>query len=96
MKSKLINKDLLKAELPPIHHVDVQNEFSRLFSKASANIPWPLIEGNLPIQNPKSVSPRPVTDRTMTTQLPFTKRTHVNLPKIRSPSIRKGSLIYLP
>lgn len=78
IKNKLDSPKSLKSDLPPIRFEE-GSEIAKLagLSMKNSEIPWPRLQGHLPIQNPKSISPRNDTERTGTeTNLPFTKRTN--------------------
>lgn len=78
LKNKLDEEDTLKSELPKLKPLEESIEIVKLkeLQKKNIDIPWPQISGKLPINSPKSVSPRVETDRTLTeTFAPFTKRT---------------------
>jgi len=62
LKSKLRDRNTLKSELPPIDWEFAPRSIAEISKNVSPDkqdhmIPWPKIDGSLPIQSPDSVSP---------------------------------------
>lgn len=99
LKSKLSDKEILRSELPPIRTPNDNSEIAKLvdLTKKSTDVPWPKIDGQLPIQNPRSLSPRTQTDRTNTdTAFPITRRTKDTYTKVINTELKQRRGIQLP
>ena len=79
LKSKLHNDQTLKSALPKLKPLEDSIDMLKLYSnknQESSDVPWPTIKDKLPINSPKSISPRTNTDRTNTEFMnQLTKRT---------------------
>ena len=97
LKNKLEDPGTFESVQPPLMMHQEDSEVSKLYklSKEEMDVPWPRIDGNLPIQNPNSISPRVETERTGTeTNFPFTKRTyHTN--RGRNTEIKQSKLNFI-
>ena len=96
LKDRLCDKNILKSELPqPLLSLNESNELDKIskLNKINGDVPWPKIEGNLPINNPKSISPRTNTERSITDSfLPITKRTKDTYSNVIKREIKKRRL----
>ena len=88
--------NILKSELPqPLLSMNDSNELEKLskMSKPNSEVPWPILEGNLPIHHPKSISPKTNTEKSATDSIfPITKRTKDTYTKVINKEIRNRKI----